>query len=217
MKVGEIMSYNVITIPSSTSVADAKRIMEAHHYRRLPVVDKGKLVGIVTDRGMEHVSPSKATSLTVWEISYLLEHTPVKEIMHTPVVTVTPDMDAEEAVALAQKNKVGSAVVVDDGTVVGIVSNDDFFYNIINPILGIGEPGTRIEFTGALVKGKGVGTLEKIIELIHKWNFKVSTIHIEGPSSKPVRDICVHVEGEKLDEMLKDFKAAGFNTRLRNR
>src|SRR3989304_4359870 len=100
MDVRDIMSSNVVTIPSSTSIADAKRIMEAHRFRRLPVVDKGKLVGIVTERRLESVSPSKATSLTVWELSYLLHKTSVKEIMERHVVTVSPDMTAEEATAL---------------------------------------------------------------------------------------------------------------------
>jgi acetoin utilization protein AcuB len=218
MKVADIMSYNVVTIPSSTSISDAKRIMEAHHYRRLPVVDKGKLVGIVTDRNIETVSPSKATSLSVWELSYLLEHTPVRDIMRQEVVVVPPDMDAEEAVAMAQKNKVGSAVVVENGKVVGIVSNDDFFYNIINPLLGIGEPGYRIEITGGIVRGGGGGQLEKMIAMIHKWNFRVATVHIEGPSTKQVRDVCFHIEdSDKVEDLMNDFRKEGYKVRIRNR
>ena len=112
MYVRDIMTTNVVTIPSSTSIADTKRIMEAHRIRRLPVVDKGKLVGIVTDRRLESVSPSKATSLTVWELSYLLDKTTVKEIMERDVITVSPDMNVEESVALAQGNRVGALVVV---------------------------------------------------------------------------------------------------------
>ena len=69
MKVSDIMTTNVVTIPSNTSIADAKRLMAAHRFRRLPVVDRGKLVGIVTEHRLEQVSPSKATSLTVWELS----------------------------------------------------------------------------------------------------------------------------------------------------
>ena len=91
MYVHDVMSSNVVTIPSSASIADAKRIMQAHKIRRLPVVDKGKLVGIVTEYGLEKVSPSKATSLTVWELTYLLNKTTVKELMATNVVTISPD------------------------------------------------------------------------------------------------------------------------------
>ena len=86
MLIREIMTTNVVTISSSTSITDAKRIMEAHRFQRLPVVDKGKLVGIVTARRLESVSPSKASSLTVWELSYLLNTTPVKEIMEKNVL-----------------------------------------------------------------------------------------------------------------------------------
>ena len=72
MYIKDIMTMNVITIPSNTSIADAKKIMEAHKIHRLPVVDKGKLVGLVTERRLEAYTPSKATSLSVWEIRYLL-------------------------------------------------------------------------------------------------------------------------------------------------
>ena len=128
MKIKDIMSYNVVTIPSNTSIAGAKRVMTAHHVTRLPVVDKGKLVGIVTERGIEHVSPGKATSLSIWELNYLLEKTTVKEFMQKDVVTVSPDTDAEEAVAIAQKHKVGSVVVVEKNRVVGIATTDDTRY-----------------------------------------------------------------------------------------
>ena len=73
MKIKDIMTYNVVTIPSNTSIAEAKRIMTVHRITRLPVVDKNKLVGIVTARMIESVSPSKATSLSIWEVSYLLK------------------------------------------------------------------------------------------------------------------------------------------------
>jgi acetoin utilization protein AcuB len=218
MKIRDIMSYNVITIPSSTSISQAKQIMTAHRIKRLPVVDKGKLIGIVTQRSIERASPSKATSLSVWELGYLLDKTPVKEIMQKKVVTVTPDTDAEEAVAIAQKNKVGSVVVVEDGAVVGIVTADDFFDNIIKPILGIDIPGTRIEVTDGIVVSKGAGQLEKIISIIHKFDYKIDTIHIEGPQQKAVRDVCFHIlhEGD-VTKLIAEFENQGYKVRIRNR
>src|SRR4030042_2605487 len=113
MYIRDIMSTNVVTIPSSTSIADAKRIMTAHKIGRLPAVDRGKLVVMVTTRRLEQVSPSKATSLTVWELSYLLEKTTVKEIMEKNVVTVTPDMTVEAGGALAHRKKEGSLVLLE--------------------------------------------------------------------------------------------------------
>jgi len=212
MKVRDIMSQNVVTISSNTSIADAKRIMEAHHIRRLPVVDKGKLTGIVTERGLEKVSPSKATTLTVWELSYLLEKTTVKEIMEKVVVTVNPDMDAEEAIALAQSHKVGSLIVIEDNAVVGITTTNDFFYKIINPLLGIGMPGSRIEITGA---GDGKH-IEKILSETNKLGLKVTSIHIEE-ESKPEKDLCIHVDSDNVSELMYGLKSNGYTAKIRNR
>jgi len=213
MYVRDIMTTNVVTIPSSTSIADAKRIMEAHKFRRLPVVDKGKLVGIVTERKLEQVSPSKATSLSVWELSYLLDKTPVKEIMERNVVTVPPDMTAEESLAVAQSNKVGALVVVEDGKVVGISTTNDFFYKIVNPLLGLGEPGARIEVTGG---GEGKA-LEEVISIINKRGLKITTLHILAPPEATKRDVIVHVDSEDVAQLVTELEGKGYPVKLRQR
>ena len=213
MYVQDIMATNVVTIPSSTTITEAKRIMEAHRFRRLPVVDKGKLVGIVTERRLESVSPSKATSLTVWELSYLLDKTPVKEIMERDVVTVSPDMTVEESLNTAQTNKVGALVVVEDGKVVGIVTTNDFFYKIVNPILGLGEPGTRIEVTGG---GEGKA-LEDIISTVNKLGLKIATLHIEQLPEATKKDVCVHVDSEDVSRLITELESKGYKVNLRRR
>jgi acetoin utilization protein AcuB len=213
MYVRDIMTTNVVTIPSSTSIADAKRIMEAHRIRRLPVVDKGKLVGIVTDRRLESVSPSKATSLTVWELSYLLDKTTVKEIMERDVVTVSPDMTAEESLALAQSNKVGALVVIENGRVVGIATTNDFFYKIVNPILGLNQPGTRIEIAG----GGEAKALEKIISIVNKLGLGITTLHIEALPEATQKDVCVHVNTEDASQLISELKGKGYKVGVRQR
>lgn len=213
MYVRDIMTTNVVTIPSSISIADAKRIMEAHKFRRLPVVDKGKLVGIVTERKLEQVSPSKATSLSVWELSYLLDKTSVKEIMERNVVTVPPDMTAEESLAVAQSNRVGALVVVEDGKVVGISTTNDFFYKIVNPLLGLGEPGARIEVTGG---GEGKA-LEEVISIINKRGLKITTLHILAPPEATKRDVIVHVDSEDVTQLVAELEGKGYSVKLRQR
>ena len=213
MYVRDIMTTNVVTIPSSTSIADAKRIMEAHRIRRLPVVDKGKLVGIVTERGLEQVSPSKATSLSVWELTYLLDKTTVKEIMEKNVVTVSPDMTAEESLALAQSQKVGALVAVEDGRVVGIVTTNDFFYNIVNPVLGLGQPGTRIEVTG----GGETKALAEIISTVNKLGLEITTLHIEKLPEAKKKDVCVHVNSEDVGKLITELKGKGYRVGVRKR
>jgi len=213
MNVRDIMTTNVVTIPSNTSVADAKRIMAAHRIRRLPVVDKGKLVGIVTEHRLESVSPSKASSLTVWELGYLLEKTTVKEIMERDVITVSPDMNAEESLAVAQGNKVGAVVVVEDGRVVGISTTNDFFYKIVNPILGIGEPGSRVEIAGG---GNGKA-LEEIISTVNKLGLEITTIHIEQLPDAKVKDVCIHVNNGDVKKLVAELKAKGYKVSVRRR
>jgi acetoin utilization protein AcuB len=213
MNVGDIMTTNVVTIPSNTSIAEAKRIMAAHHIRRLPVVDKGKLVGIVTEHRLESVSPSKATSLSVWELTYLLDKTTVKEIMERDVVTCSPDTSVEESVAIAQGNKVGALVVVEDGRVVGISSTNDIFYKIVNPVLGIGEPGTRIEVAG----GGNAKALEEILSAVNKLGLEITTIHIEQLPESKVKDVCVHVSDGDVKKLVAELKAKGYKVGVRRR
>ena len=86
MKVRDIMTWNVVTVTSDTPIMEARKIMNAHKIRRLPVVDKGKLVGMVSLGRIDRSGPSPATSLSVWEINYLLAKMTVREIMSKDLV-----------------------------------------------------------------------------------------------------------------------------------
>jgi len=215
MFVKDIMTMNVVTIPSNTSISDAKRIMEAHRIRRLPIVDRGKLVGMVTEHRLEAYTPSKATTLSVWEIGYLLGNTPVKDIMEKNIVTVTPDMTVEEVLALAQEKAVGALPVLEDGRLVGIVTTNDFFYKIANPVLGIGMPGTRVE-----VIGKGDDkVIENVVSLANRQGIRIITIHVlnipEAPEEK--KDIVIHLDTEDTSKFVKELKTKGYEVILRTR
>ncbi len=219
MYIRDIMTTNVVTIPSNTSIADAKRIMMAHKFERLPVVDKGKLVGIVTSRGLDQVSPSKASSLTVWEMGYILERTAVKEIMERNVITVIPEVTSEEALALAQSNKVGSLVVLEDDKVVGIVTTNDFFYKIINPMLGVTRDGALL--TGSRIEVIGGGeskALEEIISTINRLNVGIVTIHVREPVGEPPhKDVCLQLDGEEVSQVISALRDKGYNVNQRKR
>ena len=224
MYVRDVMTANVVTIPSSTSIADARRIMTTHRIQRLPVVDKGKLVGIVTARGLDQLSPSKATSLTVWdrslsiwELSYVLEKTAVKNIMEKNVITVPPDMLIEEAVSVAQSNKVGSLVVIEDNRVVGITTTNDFFYRVVNPLLGVARfggalPGTRIEITSG---GEGKA-LEEIISIINRSGMEIAIIHSMPPVEEvATKNICIHLEKDDVSQLVSELRNKGYAVRIR--
>ena len=140
VKVGDLMTTNVITIPSDMSLSEARRVMDANRLRRLPVVDRGKLVGIVTKDGLEKSGPSQLTTFSVHELSYLLNKIKVRDVMREDVLTGTPDMTLKEAAAAAQSKSVGSVVVLDGDKVVGIMTTNDIFYKVLNPMLGLEVP-----------------------------------------------------------------------------
>src|SRR4030043_1356328 len=127
MKVRDVMTWNVVTISSDMPIMEARKVMDAHGIRRLPVVDRGKLVGMVSKERITRTAPSPATSLSVWEINYLLAKMTVKEAMGKDPVTVDPDMSVEAAIALAQKRGVGALPGVEKNNVVGIAATKVVF------------------------------------------------------------------------------------------
>lgn len=210
MKVRDVMTWNVVTVSSDTPIMEARKIMDAHNIRRLPVVDRGKLVGLVTKERIARASPSPATSLTVWEINYLLAKMTVREVMVKDVVTVSPDMSAEAAIALAQNKRVGSLVVVEDGKVVGIATTNDFFYKILNPVLGLGMPGTRI----IISDGSDPKKLTEIMQLVQKHNLKLLSLHSMPPIEGKERDLCLHLDTNDPSQLIKDLETKGLKTEI---
>ena len=165
---------------------------------------------------MEKVSPPEGTHPSIWELSYSLVSlygSHVKEVMEKNVVTVTPDMTVEESLAIAQSKKVGSLVVVEDEQVVGIVTTNDFFYKIVNPILGLGEPGSRIEVTG----GGEAKALEEIISTINKLGLKITTLHLIPLPKATRKALIVHVDSEDMSQLVTELEGRGYSVKLRQR
>ncbi|MGZ3606134.1 MAG: CBS domain-containing protein, partial [Thermodesulfobacteriota bacterium] len=125
MRIRDMMTKNPMTVDSETLVIDAQKIMKENNIRRLPVVDKGKLLGIITKHDLLEASPSPATSLSVHELNYLLSKMKVKEIMKKNPVTLAPDTPFEEALKIGQDKRIGSFPVVENGKLVGIATESD--------------------------------------------------------------------------------------------
>jgi acetoin utilization protein AcuB len=136
--------------------------MRERKIRRAPVLDRhGKLVGIVSEKDLLYASPSPVSSLSVWEIHYLLSRLKVEEVMTQQVITITEDTPLEEAARTMADNKIGGLPVMRDGTLVGIVTETDLF-KIFLELLGARQPGVRVT---ALISG-AKGTLAKITSAI---------------------------------------------------
>jgi len=213
MRVSEFMTTNVITVSSKTSITEARRYMVTHGVRRLPVVDKGSLVGIVTERRIAEASPSSATTLSIWEINYLLGKMTVGEIMNKMVTTIRPDTTAESAIALAQELKIGALCVVDEGYLVGIVTTNDFVYRILNPVLGIGKPGVRLHIYNC---GEAC-QIEEVLRLIDKNNLKIETLHIDESCERDTRDLIVQVNVTNPGKLIADLTGLGYKVEIRQR
>ena len=162
MLVGERMSRPVITIHPEMPMQDALNLMQQERVRRFPVVDKrGRLVGIVSDKDLLNASPSEATSLSIYEVNYLLSKITVKEIMARDVTTITEDTPLEEAARIMADHKIGGLPVMRDKEVIGIITETDLF-KIFLELLGAREPGVRV---AALVHNVP-GELAKITKAI---------------------------------------------------
>lgn len=131
-RVGDWMTSHVITITSETTLPEAEKIMRERGVRRLPVVDKGRLVGIVTRGDIREAQPSDATSLSIWEINYLLWKLKVKDFMTRSVQTIGPEASIGDAAALMLADKISGVPVVDKkGAVVGILTESDIFRLVV--------------------------------------------------------------------------------------
>ena len=146
MLVKNWMSKNAITANINDSMQDAMKYLKEHDIHMLPVMKKGKLVGIITDRDLKKASASDATTLEVHELLYLLMKIKVKDIMTRDVITVPPDYTMEETAQVLQKNRISGAPVVDaDGQLVGTITQTDLFRVLIS-LTGVGNGGIQFGF-----------------------------------------------------------------------
>ncbi|MBD5438566.1 MAG: CBS domain-containing protein [Treponema sp.] len=127
MIVKDVMKKNVISVEPETTVTEAKELMNKNNISKLPVIKGGKLAGIITKNDLLQAGPSLATTLDMYEISYLLSKLNVKKIMTSEVVTASPDDVVEDAARVMVEKQIGCLPVVKNGVVVGIITENDLF------------------------------------------------------------------------------------------
>ncbi len=203
MFVGERMSHPIISITPDMPVHDALDMFKRERIRRAPVVKEGKLVGIVSDKDLLNASPSPATSLSIWELNYLLSKVTVSEVMTKKVMIVAEDTPIEEAARIMADNKIGGLPVMRDGHVVGIITETDLF-KIFLEFMGAREKGVRIT---ALLDDKP-GQLAKITKAISSagGNFiAFGQFTGEDPSNRLVTFKVKGVDEKAAKEAIKDI------------
>ncbi len=198
MLVRERMTANPIVVHPETSFEEALQLLREKKIRRLPVVDKqGTLIGIVVEKDLLYASPSPATSLSVFEVHYLLSKLAVKDVMTKRVITVTEDCPLEEAARIMIDHKIGSLPVVRGKQVVGIITETDIF-KIMAEALGGRAKGIRIVMRVPEVKGE----LAKVTASIAELGGNIVSLAVFLSSDAQHREVTVKVQGAKREDLV---------------
>lgn len=204
MLVQHWMARDVVTIEAETPFLEARLILKEKRIRHLPVVDHGKLIGVVTDRDLKEAAPSGATTLDVYELNYLLLKMKVRDLIKRDPITVKPTNSVEKAASLMHDNKVGCLPVVDEaGNLVGLITETDLLAVMVE-ILGYKEKGTRIAFEVP----DSPQACQELAHVIRDHCQDLRSLVTCALHSRPGhRDFVIRVKGEQADALAWELKA----------
>ncbi len=202
MLVREWMSGAPRTVNSKTPVMEAMQMLRDGGFRRLPVVEGDRLIGIVTDRDLKDATPSKATTLSIYELNYLLTKLTVREVMTKEVLSVHPDDPVERAALLMEEHKISGLPVVGDEGLVGIITISDILEAFVT-VLGLREGGCRVtvrlpDEPGALSRVADVAAPANIVAAV-----------TAGVETGEHRKLVLRVVGSGADTFPERLKGAG--------
>lgn len=208
MKVKDRMATDVKTVDMNSSITEAFRLMKENNIRRLPVMDKEKVAGIVTLSDLNQASPSTATSLSIHELNYILAKTKIKDILpkKQKVITVEPDDYIETAAKIMRMNTVSGLPVLDHGKLVGIVTETDIFDALID-ILGVKSAHTRIDFFAAEDRP---GCLAEVTRLIGDRGINIINTVVYYDKRKGKYKMIFRIEDDNYEPIVEELKNKGY-------
>ena len=199
MLVKDRMSHPVITVTPQESLDDAAAIMTREHISRLPVVDKrGKMVGIISEKQIIRFSPSKATTLDVYEIQGAMNCIPVEKVMTRVVITITPDTPIEEAARIMVDKEISGIPVVISDSLVGIIAETDLFKAFLE-VLGAREPGVRL----TVMMSRDPGGLAYLTQAIFKAGGNLISVGTFYGESSDTAEVTLKVDGIPQDKLVE--------------
>lgn len=209
MLVKNWMSKEVVTVDANDSMQNAIYILQEQNIKKLPVMEKGQIVGIITDRDLKKASPSDATTLDMHELLFLISKIKVKDLMTKPVYTVPPDYTVEEAAAILLEKRISGLPVIDkNNRLIGIITRSDLFRVIIS-LSGLGKKGIQFAIR---IKDQP-GTIKEVRELIHEYGARTASI-LSSSDNAPADHLNFYfriyqIDREKLPSLLEDIKKKG--------
>ncbi|WP_088227230.1 CBS domain-containing protein [Desulfosporosinus sp. FKB] len=207
MYVRQFMTTQVFTISPNESIADAMALMRDKKIDRLPVVEKEKLIGLVTDGDLREVSPSPATTLSIFELNYLVAKTTIREIAVKKVITCHPNMGIEDAALLMREHKIGGLPVVENEKLVGIITGYDILDAFLD-IMGSRSPGERF----VIERKDEKGVLLDIASTFKQYDTNVSSLAFYHLRENKFQ-LLAHLQGEQLTEVKTSLEEKGYNIR----
>ena len=200
------MNPNVITVDADDSMLDATKLLKEHNIRHLPVLEKGKLVGVITDRDLKRAAPSDATALEAHELLYLIANIKVREIMTKNPITVPYNFTIEEAAELLLQARISGMPVVDkDGDVIGTITQTDLFKVLIS-LTGVGKKGVQFAF---LLEDRP-GSIKDVADVIRGYGGRMASIlssYEKAPEGHRYVYIRMYdVNREKMPQLKEELK-----------
>lgn len=206
MYVKNKMIKDIVTVFPEASVSLAFQIMHERNVSQLPVVKEGKLVGLVTDTLLSEFTPSKATTLSMYELNYILGKTTVESIMAKEVITCHEDMLIENAAIIMNEKDVNMIPVIDSNDVlIGIISRSDIIESFIE-IIGARDKGTRI----TLISQDETGRLAEIAQIIKEFGVNIS--HLTNFNNEVTNSVEMIIRLKTLDvsPIVASLEAKGY-------
>lgn len=208
MSVADYMTKKVITISPDTKINVAINTMKDNAIHRLPVIDGNQLVGLVTESSISEASPSKATSLSIYEVNYLFNKMTVGEVMVKDVKTVSQTAQLEDAIYQMRQNNIGVLPVMDGADVVGIITNND----ILNAFLDITDYYKEATVVQIFIKKDRTGVIGEIGTLMAEHAFNIQTLMVTRNLGEIM--IEMHVDRADRDAVNTVLTEAGFEVRF---
>lgn len=204
MSVRDFMSTNLIVVTPTTKIFDAVDLMKKNDIHRLPVVENEKLVGLITEGTIQSAMPSQATSLSVYEVNYLLNKTIVADIMVKDVQTISPDALLEDGIAQMRRNSVGVLPVIEGEKLIGIITNNDIFDAFLK-ITGYNDGGTRIQLK---ITRDQQGVLTDLARLLADNDYSILTIVVNRKATETIVEM--QIETQEVADVQKVLTTAGY-------
>lgn len=208
MSVADYMTKKVITISPDTKVSVAINTMKGNKIHRLPVIDGNKLVGLVTESSIQEASPSKATSLSIYEINYLFNKMTVNDVMEKNVKTIRQDAQLEDAISEMRHNQIGVLPVTNGDDVVGIITTND----VLDGFLDITDYFVDATVVQVIINQDRTGVIYEIGKIMADNGFNIQTLMV----TRNLGPIMIEMHVDKTDgqAVKQALESAGFEVRL---